>query len=155
MTKLFSSLADKMADTPPAHVAEYAPLFEWAKDQAAAVRVTKDRIAEKRNDLATVTETVEESMEFKDVEDCREALKKARDAAIERDADVLSAKEALADARKELAKVASFKKQREIKGGIKALETVCDETKDRLAHGLATGKVPSAVEMDPKVAKQD
>lgn len=141
MTRPFTAYRDE-----PAMVAEAVPLFTWAREQADAVAATKERIVEERARLATVTETVEESEEWKVVDDLKEKLKEAKKAAVEHDSDVNDLAEQLADARKDLAKVSSFKKQREIKKGVTALETVCLETKDRLATGLAAGKVPTVVE---------
>lgn len=142
------TLQDKVQDVREVH-----PLWDWARDQAAAVANVRQRAAEERKRLDEVTAIVEESMEWKDAEECREALKDARKAAVERDDDVISATENLAAARKKLKKVAAVNKQRAIKASVKALETVGAETKDRLAEGLASGKIPSAIEVDPTVVR--
>lgn len=132
-------------EDPPAIVQPARDLFSWAREQAEAIASTRARLDEKRADLATVEAIVEESGEFSDVEEAREAVKKAKADALDCDA-VLRAKIALKKARKALKKVAAVGKMKAIQADVKALRGVVEEGKDRLATAIASGKVPSAVE---------
>lgn len=139
----------------PAIVAEAAPLFSWAREQAEAVAATLKRAEEERKRLATVDETVEESMEFSAVEEAAQALADAKKAALEDDPAVADATKQLAEARAALKKVAAFQKSKAIKKSIKALVEVATETKDRISTALATGRVPNVVEdVATKTARQ-
>ena len=131
-------------EDPPAEIREHAPLFDWARAQAAAIAETREKLVDKRLELETISLVVEESGEFGEVEEAKERLKKAKQDALDC-SPVQTATEALRKARKALKKVAATKKLRTIKKEVDVLRIVIDETKDRLASGLAAGKVPQTV----------
>lgn len=134
-------------DEPPvAHVAEVAPLFAWAREQAEEIAAKAARIEAEREKLARCVETVEESMEFGDVESAREAVKAAKDAALENDATYTKAKDALKAARKALREVDAAKKAKALKSTIGAMVAGIATAKDELTAALASGRVPGAVE---------
>lgn len=134
-------------EDPPALIREHAPLFDWARSQAAAIAETREKLASKRCDLEEITTVVEQSGEFSEVEDAKERLKKAKDDALDCDA-VLKAQKQLKAARSSLKKVAAVGKMKAIQADVKALRGVVEESKERLASGLAAGKVPSVVPAD-------
>lgn len=143
-------------DVPPvAHVAEVAPLFAWAREQAEEIAAKAARIEAEREKLARCVETVEESMEFGDVESAREAVKAAKDAALENDATYTKAKDALKKARKALRDVSAAKTAKAIKSTIRAMTTGVATAKDELTAALAAGRVPGVVEdVASKTARQ-
>lgn len=134
-------------DVPPvAHVAEVAPLFAWAREQAEEIAAKAARIEAEREKLARCVETVEESMEFGEVEEAREAVKAAKGAALDNDATYLKAQDALKKARKALRDVSAAKTAKAIKSTIGAMVTGIATAKDELTAALASGRVPGAVE---------
>lgn len=141
MSRPFSSYRD---ESPPAIIQPAATLFDWARDEAAAIAATRTRLEEKRADLATIEAVVEESGEYGDVEEAKDRLKKAKDAALDCDA-VERASDLLAKARKALKRVAAVEKMKSIQADVKALKGVVEESKERLAIGLAAGRVPQLV----------
>lgn len=133
-------------DVPAPLSAEAAPLFAWARERAEDIAKRAERIASERDRLALVTSTVEESMEFGAVEEAREAVKAAKDAALDNDATYVKAKDALSKARKALREVKAAKSAKALKSTIRAMTTGVATAKDELTAALAAGKVPGVVE---------
>lgn len=140
---------------PPAIIQPARDLFSWAKEQADAIEATRARLEERRAELATVEAIVEESGEYADLEEAKEAVKKAQADALDCDA-VLRAKKQLKKARAALKRVAAASKAKSLAGQVRALAAVVSESKDRLASGLASGlaagKVPTVVPDETKRA---
>lgn len=152
MTRPFTAYRD---DAPAAHVTEASPLFQWAREQAEEIAARAARIEAERDKLALVVSTVEESMEFGEVEEAREAVKSAKGAALDNDATYLKAQDALKKARKALRDVSAAKTAKAIKSTIRAMTTGVATAKDELTAALAAGRVPGVVEdVASKTARQ-
>lgn len=143
MTRPFTAYRD---DAPAAHVTEASPLFQWAREQAEEIAARAARIEAERDKLAIVVATVEESMEFGEVEEAREAVKAAKGAALDNDATYLKAQDALKKARKALRDVSAAKTAKALKSTIRDMAQASATAKDELTAALASGRVPGAVE---------
>jgi hypothetical protein len=147
-----------MARIPfPAHdtaaeVRAHHPLFEWAREQAAAAKEIDAKLAAAREKHDRTVTVLHESMEFRDVEAARERLADAKKAALEDDDEVQEAKDALKKARAALKATAAsaVRAEKEAKGAVKALAEVKAETERGIVAALATGKVPSPLIVDEK-----
>ncbi len=147
-----------MARIPfPAHdtaaeVRAHHPLFEWAREQAAAAKEIDAKLAAAREKHDRTVTVLRESLEFRDVEAARERLADAKKAALEDDDEVQEAKDALKKARAALKATAAsaVRAEKEAKGAVKALVEVKTETERGIVVALATGKVPSPLVVDEK-----
>lgn len=147
-----------MARIPfPAHetaaeVRAHHPLFEWAREQAAAAKALDEKLAAAREKHDRTVTVLHESMEFRDVEAARERLSDAKKAALEDDDEVQEAKDALKKARAALKATAAsaVRAEKEAKGAVKTLVEVKAETERGIVVALATGKVPSPLIVDEK-----
>lgn len=147
-----------MARIPfPAHetaaeVRAHHPLFEWAREQAAAAKALDEKLAAAREKHDRTVTVLHESMEFRDVEAARERLSDAKKAALEDDDEVQEAKDALKKARAALKATAAsaVRAEKEAKGAVKTLVEVKADTERGIVVALATGKVPSPLIVDEK-----
>ncbi len=140
------------AHEPAAEVRSHHPLFEWAREQAAAAKALDEKLAAAREKHDRTVTVLHESMEFRELEAARERLADARKAAIEDDEDVIDAKAAVKDAKKALKRNAKslLAAEKKAKTDVKALVQVKDETERGIVVALATGKVPSPLVVDEK-----
>ena len=130
---------------PPAEIREHAPLFEWAREQAAAAKELDAKIDAARERHARAVTVLHESMEFREVEAARERVRDAKKDAIETDPAVVKAAEALKKARAAMRKSARdiLAAEKKAKGDVKALVQVKDETERGIVGALKAGRVPS------------
>lgn len=134
-----------LAMNPPAEIREHAPLFDWAREQAAAAKELDAKIAAARKKHDATLAMLSESVEHGDVEAAKERLRDARKAALEDDDDVQRAKDAVKKARAAMRKTARdlIAAEKKAKGDVKALVQVKDETERGIVGALKAGRVPS------------
>lgn len=136
------TLADR---EPTAEIREHAPLFDWAREQAAAAKELDAKIAAARKKHDATLAMLTESVEHGEVEEAKERLRDARKAALEDDDDVQRAKDAVKKARAAMRKTARdlIAAEKKAKGDVKALVAVKDETERGIVGALKAGRVPS------------
>ncbi len=134
----------------PAEVRSHHPLFEWAREQAAAAKALDEKLAAAREKHDRTITVLHESIEFRELEAARERLADARKAALEDDDDVIEAKNAVKAARAALKKTAAaaVRAEKAAKGDVRTLVEVKAETERGIVVALATGKVPSPLIVD-------
>ena len=142
MSRAFT-LADKM--NPPAEIREVHPLFDWAREQAAAAKELDAKIAAAKERHARALVVLHDSMEYREVEALKEKARDAKKAAVESDPGVAKAAEALKKAKAALKKGAAtvIAAEKAAKGDVKALVQVKDETERGIVGALKAGRVPS------------
>ena len=132
------------AHEPAAEIREHAPLFDWARDQAAAAKELDAKIAAARKKHDATLDVLHETIEFADVEEAKEKVAEAKRAALD-DPAVAKAKAALKDAKKALKRNAKalLAAEKKAKTDVKALVQVKDETERGIVGALKAGRVPS------------
>lgn len=130
---------------PPAEIREHAPLFDWAREQAAAAKQLDERIALARERHERTVTVLHESMEFREVEAARERVRDAKKAAVEDDPAVAKAADALKKARAALKKSARevVNAEKSARLDVKILVQTKDETERGIVGALKAGRVPS------------
>ena len=146
------SLADRLAMTPPAEVREVFPLFDWARQQAEAAKALDEKIAAAREKHDRAVTVLHESIEWREVEAAREALRDAKKDAVESDPTVAKKAAALKTARAALKKTARqvVAAEKAAKGDVKALVEAKAETERGIVGALKSGKVPSPLVRDER-----
>ena len=134
-----------LAMNPPAEIREHAPLFEWAREQAAAAKELDAKIAAAKERHARALVVLHESMEYREVEALKEKARDAKKAAVESDPAVAKAAEALKKAKAALKKSAAeiIAAEKAAKGDVKALVEAQQETERGIVGALKAGRVPS------------
>ena len=132
--------ADRIAEVREAH-----PLFDWAREQAAAAKALDEKIAAAREKHGRAVTVLHESMEYRELEAAKEALRDAKKDAVATDPAVAKKAAALKAARAALKKTAAavVRAEKEARGAVKALVEVKAETERGIVGALKSGKVPS------------
>lgn len=136
---------DRTAMSPAPVVAAAMPLWDWAAAQAEAAKELDEKIAAARERHARALVVLHESMEYRELEAAREALRDAKKAAVETDPAVAKTAEALKKAKAALKKSAAtvIAAEKAAKGDVKALVEAQAETERAIVGALKAGRVPS------------
>lgn len=132
--------ADRIAEVREAH-----PLFDWAREQAAAAKALDEKIAAAKERHALALVVLHESIDFREVEAAKERVRDAKKKAVEDDPAVAKAALALKKAKAALKKSAAtvIAAEKAAKGDVKALVEAQQETERGIVGALKAGRVPS------------
>lgn len=144
------TLADKMHDAPPAIVREAMPLFDFAREQAAAAKVLEAKLEAARERHERTVTVLHESMEWRELEAAKERLADAKKAAVLEDPIVQKARleaKAAKDALKKSAKKI-VEAEKAAKADVKLLVATIADTERAIVSALKAGRVPSPLIRD-------
>jgi len=115
--------------------------FAWAREMAQGVADIEAQIRTAEDALSRCDRVLRETMEYRAVEAAKEKVADAKRDAIEGNADVSDAKDALKAARAEMKRTASgpLKAHAKARGDIKALREARDDAKDAVVRRLVGG----------------